>query len=834
LGESTAFCAQGCADLVLPGLTAPGLGDIGVPVSVKDAEALIKHSEPAPYGRGEETLYDPSVRRVWQINPANFELRNPAWSACLARIVDAVRAKLGVMEKVRAHLYKLLVYQAGSFFAPHRDSEKVAGMFATLIVCLPSAHRGGTLIVMHEDRRECIDFDDPAARYQLQYAAFYADCLHEITPVASGYRICLVYNLVIHNARQPPRAPAESRTVDAVAAALADVFADGSLDKIAVPLMHQYTIAGFGEQALGEAPYFGEDFDEGVDDDDDDDEVEDAYRDSDDDGNFEDESEGHGDDAVHAEKLVPGAEAGASLTAVRLKGRDWVWFDTLARAAEKAGCQAYLALITHWESGAVDYDSLDYVPGWSRRGRSFGDRSLAAANPNAQLVEVSDERLDLTHWFNADGSLSSIKSIVLDESEIVSDIARDKREYRTEIHEATGNEGVSMERWYRQAAIVIWPRNRYTRIMANEGPRVAVPALEALLTATASSQDRASAHELVREIVARSLENAAGIRNMWRPERPPRREDEPSLAGRMLSALAAIDDATLAMAFVHEILPSVVTGSEGEALIALIERHDWKAFADALHAVISASASAEHQCPLSVPARLFETLCCHAPERTSDRTAVCRALAPAIEAAIDRFERIAQTLPAWHASRSSTERDGTIVAPVLRGLITIGAEQAIERFAARVLADEARYAVREVLIPAVRTLQGDISSRSHPVFTHLREHCRRALQEYTRRKPDPPKDWAREATLVCKCADCRELATFLRDPCQYEHRFRRRLDLRVHLEENIVRHRCDVSTRTEKGTSPHVLVCTKNDASFRRKQVRYEADVALLKELENM
>jgi hypothetical protein len=37
-----------------------------------------------------------------------------------------------------ADLYKLLAYDPGSFFVNHRDTEKVAGMFATLIIVLPS------------------------------------------------------------------------------------------------------------------------------------------------------------------------------------------------------------------------------------------------------------------------------------------------------------------------------------------------------------------------------------------------------------------------------------------------------------------------------------------------------------------------------------------------------------------------------------------------------------------------------------------------------------------------------------------------------------------------
>ena len=74
-------------------------------------------------------------------------MHNPQWDACIAEIVDAVTHAFGIDQRVDWDLYKLLIYEAGSFFAPHRDSEKVDGMFATLVVCLPSRHTGGTLLV---------------------------------------------------------------------------------------------------------------------------------------------------------------------------------------------------------------------------------------------------------------------------------------------------------------------------------------------------------------------------------------------------------------------------------------------------------------------------------------------------------------------------------------------------------------------------------------------------------------------------------------------------------------------------------------------------------------
>ena len=298
LGESSLFCTAGKLTPVLPGLEVEGIGDVGVPVSAAEAKRLIKQATQAPYGRGEETIVDTNVRRVWQLEPQQFSLRNAAWEPFVASIVEAVRQEFGIPQKVKHQLYKLLVYEKGSFFAPHRDSEKTPGMFATLVVCLPSKHEGGTLIVTHDGQTRQIDFGGGDAQFQVQYAAFYADCQHEVLPVTSGYRICLVYNLAIAGKKQPS-APASSGAVQAVAELLPQLFADKSRDKLAIPLKHQYTQA--------------------------------------------------------------------ALDPAELKGADRARVDVLVRAAERLDYQVFLALMTHHQSGSVDYGSIDYSPYRSRR-----------------------------------------------------------------------------------------------------------------------------------------------------------------------------------------------------------------------------------------------------------------------------------------------------------------------------------------------------------------------------------------------------------------------------------------------------------------------------------
>lgn len=288
LGESAKFVARGSVEPVLPGLSVTNVGAVGIPITVDAAQALIKEASQAPYGLGEKTIVDIDVRRVWQIEPNKFQLRNPAWNTFITSIVDSVKQEFGIEGPVDCQLYKLLVYEAGSFFSPHRDSEKSERMFATLVVCLPAWHEGGQLVVRHDAQTVNIDFSGPEAEFSIQYAAFYADCEHEILPITQGYRVCLIYNLALSGSTQQPRAPHSSPLVANAVKLLPRLFADDLRNKIAIPLAHQYTPAGM-----------------------------------------------HPPD---------------------LKGVDRVRLEVLGRAAEELDYQAFLALLTHSQTGSTESD----------------------------------------------------------------------------------------------------------------------------------------------------------------------------------------------------------------------------------------------------------------------------------------------------------------------------------------------------------------------------------------------------------------------------------------------------------------------------------------------
>src|SRR5262249_44438944 len=141
------FCVGGLREVFMPAIDVDGVGQIAFPLLPVQVERLVAIAEAAPYGRGEETVVDRDVRRTWQIEPGKVRIDGRHWAKTLAELVADAALGLGVDESVAAEFYKLLVYDTGSFFVGHRDTEKVPGMFATMVLVLPSTHTGGELII---------------------------------------------------------------------------------------------------------------------------------------------------------------------------------------------------------------------------------------------------------------------------------------------------------------------------------------------------------------------------------------------------------------------------------------------------------------------------------------------------------------------------------------------------------------------------------------------------------------------------------------------------------------------------------------------------------------
>lgn len=68
-------------------------------------------------------------------------------------------------------------------------------MFATMVIVLPSAFTGGDLEISHDGKNTTHSISSNSA-YSTSILARYADLLHKVHPLTSGYRLAITYNLV--------------------------------------------------------------------------------------------------------------------------------------------------------------------------------------------------------------------------------------------------------------------------------------------------------------------------------------------------------------------------------------------------------------------------------------------------------------------------------------------------------------------------------------------------------------------------------------------------------------------------------------------------------------
>lgn len=212
-------------------VTVSGVGPLSWPLTEPTLERLRQTADRAPYGDGQRNVRDSRVRRAWQLGADRVEL-GAAWPATIDALAQQAGLGLGQLGPCHATFYKLLIYPPGGHFKAHRDTEKAEGMFATLVVVLPSAFEGGEVVVRHRGRSRSF------AGTPGTFLAFHTDCLHEIREIRAGHRIALVFHLCrTETTAEPAPSPGEPSI-----AAAADVLRrwEGGPRRVVVPLHHDY------------------------------------------------------------------------------------------------------------------------------------------------------------------------------------------------------------------------------------------------------------------------------------------------------------------------------------------------------------------------------------------------------------------------------------------------------------------------------------------------------------------------------------------------------------------------------------------------------------------
>jgi len=742
-------------------LAVEGFGQVRLPVTPAKARKLLELGQPALFGRGEQTLTDSGVRDTWEIPK---RLVRAEWNqAALQDILATVKEELSLPDAAElvSELHSLLVYEPDQFFLTHQDSEKDDAMVGTLVVTLPSSYTGGELVVTHnEESKVC-----PGSRTALSLVAFYADCRHEVLKVKSGYRITLTYNLLLHGDTSRPAG--DEGTVTELTGLVREHF--GTL----------------APRYYGGPP---------------------------------------GDPPKRLVYLLDHEYTPRGLNWQRLKGADASRVALLRAAADKAGCEAVLALADiktthsafpadkgygHWEhrSWDDDYDKEEYSDGNERE---------------YEIQELIESGMTLTHWTRPDGAgLEATSLFVAGDQACASTANGDLDPYASEYEGYMGNWGNTLDRWYHRAAVVMWPREQAFANRAETSPAWALDELVAIASACGAVSAQAA---------------AANLAPFWDGVLRARVQEAGELFGKALRTADAVADAPTATTLLDPFRIENLAARHADSLAKVAGRYgqQWAAellltwFGGDKPAWLSGGGPERQQWVADELPGVCERL--HATGSVG-AVAARRLVDLAWEwIGKDVGTRLASLLPSYLDKELGSL--GRPLASLLTAAAAIGA--ASTRVAVCGYLREQRDAVTVLEMAALRAAAQPLleGTRGDAGFSDLAGDCAARLRARLARPRRGPDDWSAGLPAGgCTCSLCDTLRTFL------ESKSRRRLEWplakpgRQHVYSRIATAELPVAHVTRRQGSPYTLILTKTDALFTREQearIRDETDLQWL------
>jgi len=398
------------AMLRLPGdalkLHVADVGPVTLPVRAAQAKRLIAVARPALFGHGEETLSDRSVRDTWKLTPDQVILKGASWDAHLNAALARFRDDLSL--------------PASSSLRAELHSLLVYGKGQFFLPHQDSEKHDdmvATLVVslpsVHSGGELAVDDGGTERTYRgsrddLVLVAFYADRRHEVRPVRSGYRVTLTFNLMLTG----PTSTSDAGPVELAALRLTEHFTSRASSR-------------YGGRDLGEPTRL-------------------AF-------------------------LLDHEYTQAGLRSNLFKGADAERVTVLREAAEQAGCETALALAEIKET----WDALPAGESWRSGGwdDEYDDPGDDPEDDSAyDLNELIDGDITLGWWISPDGSGAETINLHLGDHEVCAVTpSRSLTPYNSEYEGYMGNYGNTVDRWYRRAAVVVWPKEKSFAARAEAG-----------------------------------------------------------------------------------------------------------------------------------------------------------------------------------------------------------------------------------------------------------------------------------------------------------------------------------------------------------------------------
>ncbi|OAX33690.1 hypothetical protein K503DRAFT_504095 [Rhizopogon vinicolor AM-OR11-026] len=166
-----------------------------------DISVFQKHATPSPFGRGDETVIDPSYRNGTELkaNELTFDEEEHRYIVSFMR--GTLTSTMFVGKRLQVKLYKLAIYGEGGHFNWHRDSTHSDAHHGTALFALNTEWEGGDFMLKHGGVEVSVDMHPTSTSESRDprpvIVAFYTDMEHKIMPVTKGVRVVLQYDVEV-------------------------------------------------------------------------------------------------------------------------------------------------------------------------------------------------------------------------------------------------------------------------------------------------------------------------------------------------------------------------------------------------------------------------------------------------------------------------------------------------------------------------------------------------------------------------------------------------------------------------------------------------------------
>ncbi|HEX6467952.1 MAG TPA: hypothetical protein VF069_02575, partial [Streptosporangiaceae bacterium] len=487
----------------------------------------------------------------------------------------------------------------------------------------------------------------------------------------------------------------------------------------------------------------------------------------------------------------------------RLKGADTQRAVLLRAAADQADCEAVLALAEVKETWDCD-PSDDY--GYYDEDDSDPD--------DYELTELIDSDISLGWWTGPSGKGGESISLHLPDSEVCATTPSAELEpCQSEYEGYMGNYGNTMDRWYRRAAVVVWP-------------------LERAFAARAEASASWALHELRDRINAGDLTGARAAAKSLAPFWDSTAGARPPLLATALNVANSLDDPVAAALLLRPFQIESLAPEHATAAADLLARYGEPWTNTIIDGWLGSGRSWAYQGDADRLGWIgsLPLLC----DALLDTGAPGAAAARRLLAASWRW--LGDEIRLWVDQSPAKQREeqldllGKPLARMLEAIAVIG-----ETTLRDVILDALREHgdnVLACLIGALRTSTGLSQDKQRASgLDMLARDCAERLSKIIARPQRDEDDWSIPLPHGCDCELCGTLREFLTSRSRRSYEWPIAKEKRRHIHTRIDTAELPVRHETKRTGSPYTLVLTKTGELFekeRRARRRAVTDLAWL------